>query len=64
VLQWWETKTEHDERVAFGIGADGYTYKLTEVKKGFIELDPTNRELTERNTNHEDNRTLDLVLVT
>ena len=57
VLQWWETKNEHDERVAFGLGSDGYNYRLTEVKEGFIELDTTNRELTGRNTNREDNST-------
>lgn len=56
VLQWWETKDEHGERVAFGLGSDGYTYKMTEAKEGFIELDPTNRDLTRRNTNREDNR--------
>ncbi|MDH2908327.1 MAG: hypothetical protein PXX83_09570, partial [Candidatus Nitrosotalea sp.] len=38
VLQWWETKGDHGERVAFGLGADGYTYKMTESKEGFIEL--------------------------
>jgi len=38
VLQWWETKGEQGERVAFGIGSDGYTYRMTEIKEGFIEL--------------------------
>jgi hypothetical protein len=38
VLQWWETKNENGERVAFGLGSDGYTYKLNEIKEGFVEL--------------------------
>ena len=64
VIQWWETKNEHDERVAFGLGSDGYNYRLTEVKEGFIELDTNNRQLTGRNTNREDNRTCFAVLST
>jgi hypothetical protein len=45
VLQWWETINENGERVAFGMGSDGYTYKLTEVKEGFVEFDPQTPKL-------------------
>lgn len=46
VLQWWETTNEKGERMAFGIGSDGYTYTMTELKEGFIEIDLSNRDLT------------------
>ena len=58
VLQWWETKSERGERVAFGLGVDGYTYKLSEIKEGFIELDTINRDLTGEKNNRRLNRTL------
>ena len=57
VIQWWETKGDHGERVAFGLGADGYNYRIIEAEEGFIELDTNNRQLTGKNNNHEANRT-------
>ena len=39
VLQWWETKGDNGERVAFGLGSDGYNYRMIEPKEGFIEID-------------------------
>ncbi|MGI0102756.1 MAG: hypothetical protein ACREA7_09215 [Nitrosotalea sp.] len=58
VLDWWETKGDDGERVAFGLGSDGYTYRLIEPKEGFVEIDFTNRQLTGRKNNHEVNRTM------
>jgi hypothetical protein len=42
VIQWWETTSEDGERVAFGLGSDGYNYRMREMKEGFIEIDPKN----------------------
>lgn len=64
VLQWWETKGDQGERVAFGIGSDGYTYKMTEAKEGFIELDTSNRGLTGEKNNHRPNTSYFWVLST
>ncbi|MHB8546894.1 MAG: hypothetical protein ACYDAJ_09030 [Nitrosotalea sp.] len=48
VIQWHEVKNECGERIAFGLGSDGYNYEMREVKEGFIELDHTNRNFTDK----------------
>ncbi len=39
IIQWWESKTEYGEPLIMAIGADGYTYRLVQLKSGlgFVE---------------------------
>ncbi|MBI2184129.1 MAG: hypothetical protein HYU39_04125 [Thaumarchaeota archaeon] len=40
IIQWWESKTPSGEPYIMAIGADGYDYRLIQVKRrvGFVEL--------------------------
>lgn len=56
VVQWWEDKTEYGEPMIFVVGADGYNYRLIQVKRraGFVELDPSPPDSATRDGHHED----------
>jgi hypothetical protein len=58
VTYWYESKHKDGQRMVFGLGSDGYTYRMIELKAGFEEIDPHQPTSNTNNNSREDNSTL------